>query len=312
MLRAIRVEGGQPRQGGREVCAPGAPLWVDLSPGPEDLHWLGERFGFHPLALEDCAHEDQLPKNEEYPGAIFCVVHRLGPTPDDSDIQSLELHAFLTADALVTVHSAPIAELDRVFERVAQEPALLGRGPDFLLHLVYDEITNAHFAVADALSTEVDELAAEATSATLDGDLMERILEVRGNHALLRRRLAPQREVFAALARAAEPLVRKRNAPYFRDVLDHVLRITEQLDAGRDLLGSVMDVYVAMQDNRLNALTTRLTLVATIFLPLNFLVGFFGMNLDIFPAPLAKAVVLVTVVTLPAAMWGLFRRKRLL
>jgi magnesium transporter len=312
MLRAIRVEGGRSRQGAKEICDPGAPLWVDLSPEPDDLAWLGERFGFHPLALEDCAHEDQLPKNEEYPGAIFCVVHRLGPTPDDSDIQSRELHAFLTAEAVVTVHSAPIAELDRIFARVENEPALLGRGPDFLLHVVYDEITSAHFAVADALSAEVDELAAEATSAALDGDLMERILGLRGNHALLRRRLAPQRDVFAALARADEPLVQERNAPYFRDVLDHVLRITEQIDAGRDLLGSVMDVHVAMQDNRLNALTTRLTVVATIFLPLNFLVGFFGMNLDIVPAPIAKAVVLVAVVALPAAMLTLFRRRKLL
>lgn len=315
MLRTLRLEGGKISSGGRELCAPspspGARLWIDLTPDAENLAWLRERFGFHPLALEDCAHEGQRPKFDEYVEALFCVVHRLGPTPDDQGVESRELHAFLSPDALVTVHSAAIAELDRVFDRCAADPAHLGRGTDFALYLVYDALTDLHFAVADALTNEVEELAAEVTAGSEDRGLVNRILQARRTHALLRRQLAPQREVFAWLARGGER-VTPRTALYFRDVQDHLLRVTEEIDVGRDLLGSIMEVYLSLVNNRMTSITTRLTLVATIFLPLNFLVGFFGMNLEIVPAPLAKVMVWVSVLSLPPAMWLLFRRKRLL
>jgi len=311
MLRAIRLEDGKPRAGGREICGPGARLWIDLAPEAESLDWLRERFGFHPLALEDCAHEDQRPKFEEYPEALFCVIHRLGPSPDDQGLQSRELHAFLTPEALVTVHSAPVAELDRAFERCGADAAQLGRGPDFVLYQLYDAITDVHFAVADALTDEVEELAAEVTAGGGDRDLVARILQARRTHALLRRQLAPQREVFAWLSRGGER-VTPRPALYFRDVQDHLLRVTEEIDVGRDLLGPVMDLHLSLVNNRLTNVTTRLTVVASIFLPLNFLVGFFGMNLEFLPPPLAKVLVIASLLLVPTAMWLVFRRRRLL
>jgi len=311
MVRAIRLEEGKIRVGGRDLCGPGARLWIDLSPEPADLDWLRERFGFHPLALEDCAHEDQRPKFEEYPESLFCVVHRLGPTPDDQGLESRELHAFLAADALVTVHSAPVAELDRVFERCGGDPAHLGRGPDFVLYQLYDAITDVHFAVADALTDEIEELAAEVSEGGGDGELVQRILQARRTHALLRRRLAPQREVFAWLSRGGER-VSPRSALYFRDVQDHLLRVTEEIDVGRDLLGSVMDVHLSLVNNRMTTVTTRLTLVATIFLPLNFIAGFFGMNLDMLPNPVAKAVVWASLLLVPSVLYWRFRKQQLL
>lgn len=311
MLRAIRVEEGNVRAGGREVCESGARLWVDLSPDPENLAWLRERFGFHPLALEDCAQQGQRPKFEEYPEAHFCVVHRLEPAPDDEGIQSRELHAFLTGEALVTVHLPPVTELDRVYERCAADPTLLSRGVDFALYLLYDAITDVHFAVADALTDEIEELATEVSSGSRDQELVGRILQARRVHGLLRRALAPQREVMAALARGGER-VSARTAVYFRDVQDHLLRITDQIDVGRELLASAMEVQLSLTNNRLSEITARLTLVATIFLPLNFLAGFFGMNLEIVPAPLAKGIVLAALALLPGALWLYFRRRGLL
>jgi len=314
MLRAIRLEGQAVRAGGREVCEPGAALWIDLSPDPDDLAWLGQRFGFHPLALEDCAHADQRTKFEEYPEALFAVIHRLAPTPDDTSVEGIELHAFLASQALVTVHQAPIAELDRIFERCAAEPALLDRGPDFALYLVYDAVTDVHFDLADALTDEIEELATEVVEGVGSRDLTTRILAARRTHAVMRRRLAPQREVFAALARPgpAEPRVNPKTAPYFRDVLDHLLRVTEEIDVGRDMLGSVMDAHLSMVNNRLTLVTTRLTVVAGIFLPLNFIAGFFGMNLEIFPAPWGKWIAVGSLLVLPTVLWLLARRKRLL
>ncbi len=315
MLRAIRLEGDTVTMGGREVCDPGADaLWVDLSPDPENLAWLGQRFGFHPLALEDCANEDQRTKFEEYPDAIFMVLHRLAPTPDESDIQLRELHAFLGHDLLVTVHSAPIVEVDRVFDRCSAQARVLLRGPDYAFYTVCDAITDVHFAIADALAEEIDELIAEVMTVNRrdEEDLLGRILQARRTHATLRRRLAPQRELYAALTRQGETRVRPQNVLYFRDVLDHLLRLTEEIDTGRDMLGSAMDVHLSMSNNRMSGITARLTLVATIFLPLNFVAGFFGMNLEILHPHIAIPLVLVSMITLPAVMWITFKRNKLI
>ena len=310
MLRAIRLDGDRVRAGGREVCEAGATLWLDLSPERESLEWLEARFGFHPLALEDCAHLDQRPKFEDYPGALFAVIHRLVPRPDESGLEAHEVHAFLTPEALVTVHAAVIQEVDQVFGRCAAEPALLARGPDFALYLLFDAITDAHFAVADSLTDEIDDLSSQVVSEEADGELMGRILAARRAHALMRRRLAPQREVMASLARPGDGRIHERNAVYFRDVLDHLVRITEEIDTGRDLLASTMDAHLNMVNNRLNAVMARLAVFATIFLPLTFLTGFFGMNVRNLPDPWGMAVMLATMILLPPGMVLWFRRKR--
>jgi magnesium transporter len=310
-VRVIRVEGGVAKVGGRELTAPGAPVWIDLAPDEAALRWLGERFGFHPLALEDCAHEDQRIKFDQYPDHLFTVVHRLSLSPDDTEIVTAELNAFLTDQALVTVHSAPIGEVDQVFERCAREPELLARGPDFGLYLLHDAVTDLHFSLVDALTEEVEAIATDVHAREPD-DVVGRIALARRQHALLRRRLSPQREVYAALARPGQGLVREQTAVYFRHLVDHLVRLTEEVDMGRDLLASAMDTYLTQTNNRLSLVTTRLTLVATIFLPLNFVAGFFGMNLEILPSRVAVPLVLVTLVVLPASLYLFFRRKRLL
>jgi magnesium transporter len=313
-MRVLRLEEkGRVVRGGRELARPGAPLWLDLAPTPEDLAFLAERFKFHPLALEDCAHEDQRVKFEQFDDHLFLVVHRMLPAPDDSEIWPKELHAFLTPEALVTVHSTPIAEVDAVFERCCAEPALFGRGPDFALYLVYDALADVHFALVDALSAEVEELADEVLrreNPAGQDDLLDRIILARRRQSVLRKRLAPQREVYAALARPGIACVKKNNAVYFRDVVDHAVRLTEEVDTERDLLASAQDAHLSHVNNRLSAVMARLTLVSTIFLPLNFLAGFFGMNLEIVPPRVAVPMVVVSMVALPGLLYAFFRKRR--
>ncbi len=311
-MRVLRAEGGRVLRGGRELIRPGAPIWVDLPPTAENIAFVGGEFQFHPLALEDCAHEDQRPKFEQYRGSLFAVVHRLAPTPEDTGMVVLEMDAFLTPEALVTFHSAPIAEVDRIFERCAAEPGLFARGPDFALYLLHDALTDVHYALVDALTSDIEEIADEvaAHNDANSRELLDRIVTLRRTHATLRRRLSPQREVFAALARAGQSLVKEQTAVYFRDVVDHSVRLTEEIDTGRDLLASAMETYLSHSNFKLSAVTARLTLIATIFLPLNFLAGFFGMNLEILPAKLAIPIVLAAIVILPLAMWAFFRSRR--
>jgi magnesium transporter len=309
MLRVERLEENAVRSGGRELAAPGASIWVDCTPEPENLDWLSSRFGFHPLALEDAAHADQRSKFEDYPGTAFIVLHRLSGNPEDEGVGDKELHAFLTAEALVTVHAEPIAELDAVFQRAKGDPEVLRRGPDFALYLVYDAITDSHFALADLLSDEVEVLNEETIENPREKEVVARISALRRQLAHLRRRLAPQREVLAALSRPGQPVVREKTVVYFRDVQDHVVRITEELDTARDLVSQTMEIYLSSVNNRLSAVMARMALAATIFLPLTFVTGFFGMNLPGTTDPVGWWVVGVFVLALPPTMWIWFRKR---
>ncbi|BDG06545.1 magnesium transporter CorA family protein [Anaeromyxobacter oryzae] len=312
-MRVLRWEDGKVLRGGRELVRPGGQVWIDCAPTPDDLAWLGRTFHFHPLALEDCANEDQRVKFEQYAESLFMVVHRIAPSADDSELLSHELDAFLAAGALVTVHAVPNAELDAVFQACATDAEILSRGPEFALYRVYDAVTDAHFALVDALTDEVEQIADAAVSReSFEGeeDLLGRILDARRMHGLLRKRLSPQREVFAALSRPGQTLVRDQSAVYFRDVVDHMVRLTEEIDTGRDLLASAMDANLSQTNNRLSAVMARLTLISTIFLPLNFVAGFFGMNLQILPAGVAVPVVLASVLVTPVALFAYFRHKR--
>lgn len=309
VLRVLRLEGDVVLSGGRELASPGATIWVDCSPEPEYLDWLSTRFGFHPLALEDAAHAGQRSKFEDYPGTSFIVLHRLSSLPDGEEVIDQELHAFLMVDALVTVHVDRIVELDHVFERVKGDGPVLKRGPDFALYLVYDAITDAHFQLADALSDEVEILNEEVLENPREHEALARISGLRHRLAHLRRRLAPQREVLAALARPGQPVVHDRTVVYFRDVQDHVVRITEEIDVARDLVSQTMEIYLSSVNNRLSAVMARMALVATIFLPLAWVTSFFGMNLPGTNWMGGWWLVAVTTVVLPPAMYFLFKRR---
>jgi magnesium transporter len=309
VLRVLRLEGDVVLAGGRELATPGGTIWVDCSPEPENLDWLSTRFGFHPLALEDAAHAGQRSKFEDYPGTSFIVLHRLSSAPDGEEVIDQELHSFLTADALVTVHVDRIVELDQVFERVKGDAPVLKRGPDFALYLVYDAITDAHFQLADALSDEVEILNEEVLESPREREALGRISGLRHRLAHLRRRLAPQREVLAALARPGQPVVHERTVVYFRDVQDHVVRVTEELDVARDLVSQTMEIYLSSVNNRLSSVMARMALVATIFLPLAWVTSFFGMNLPGTGWMGGWWLVGATTLVLPPAMFILFKRR---
>lgn len=308
MLRALRLEGDRIVAVGREAAAPGAHAWVDCTPEADHLAWLGARFGFHHLALEDAASSGQRTKVEEYPGTLFLVLHRLVPGADGS-LEDREIHVFLTAGTLVTVHREPVPEVDQVFARASADPDVLRRGPDFALYLLLDAVTDAHFAIADDLTDRVDLLGDEIDDEARDRTFNHRLSRLRRELTHLRRRLAPQRELLATLARPGLAVVHQRTLVYFRDVEDHLLRITEEIDVARELVAETAEIYLAAVSNRLNAVMARLALAATIFLPLTFVTGFFGMNLPGTAVASGWWVVAVAVGLLPPVMWTWFRRR---
>ena len=263
---------------------PGHRRWIDLCGQDEaQLSLLAERFGFHPLTIEDCAHFDQRPKLESYGDYLFVVLHGFRPISDEQPITDpFELHIFLGRDYLITVHSEPIPALELVWKRVAADDRSLHHGTDFVCYLLADSLIDAYFPVLDQISLIVDDIEERVLDSHQDVALSE-IFIYKRMLVSLRKILAPQRDVLLLLAKQNDGWVDERTSLYFRDVFDHVLILTESVESTRDLLGNALDAYLWHASQRTNEIMKRLTLLSAIFLPLTFVTGFFGQNFEHLP-----------------------------
>jgi magnesium transporter len=257
------------------LLAAGEFFWLDLHrPDAEDVRRLGELFGVHPLALEDAQHFGQRAKIEDYDHFAFLVAY--GAAPDDDRL--VEVHCFYSERFLVTVHrdEAPaLAEL-------RTEHGRRDRGPDepiLVLHRVLDCLTDSLFSLLEGLDEAID--AIEADLERGPSDRMQRsIFALRRRLIAIRKTVGPQRDMLGRLSGgvAELPGMTREAERYFRDVYDHLIRIGDLLESYRDLLSGAQDVYLATVSNRLNAVMKQLTVIATIFLPLTLVVGYFGQN----------------------------------
>lgn len=251
-------------------------FWLDLTEvGDEEAAALGELFSFHPLALEDMLKRGQRPKLDDFGDYMFLVYYGASGA-DQRGVQLDEVHAFLSGSYLVTVHRGACAALEEARERLtAQAP----RSEQFVVYRVLDGLTDTFFPVLDRVDEQIERLDEEIFSRPTPEHL-EEITNLRRDLVALRRVVGPQRDL---LARGIDdileiPGLESDSRNYFRDVYDHSIRISDQIDAYRDLLAGTRDAYLSVVSNRLNQITKQLTVVATVFLPLSFLVGFFGQN----------------------------------
>ena len=310
----IPTEGPSVIVEGPDLATPppaGTIRWIDLRAQDEPtLKLLADRFGFHPLTIEDCLHVDQRPKLEEYGDYLFVVIHGFScPTGKAHDVVPHELHAFLGQGYLVTVHVDPIEALDRIWQRVVGEPALGRRGSDFLLYLVSDAVVDANFPILDLMSDHLEEIENAVLERPRRADL-SRIFSLKRTLVEMRKALSPQRDVFSLLAKRGDPRVSEKTSLYFRDVYDHLSRIAEGLEAARDLLGNALDAYLSTSANRTNEIMKRLTLLSAVFLPLTFITGFFGQNFDHLPfhSDTFMYSMIATCALIPTVMVLVFKR----
>jgi magnesium transporter len=312
MLQVLLLNEAQALTGGEELLDQPGPKWIDiLQPTEEVLKRLQDRYGLHKLAIEDCLHLDQRPKLEEYPNHQFIVLQGFTSSPDNvCELTLHEHHFFLGPDWLISVHELPFDGLEQVRQRVRDEPqATMERGVDFMLYLLADALVDRNFPVLDRFNDELEELES-AVFENPHPEQLQRIFELKRSLVTLRRVLSPQRDVMGFLARRGIPNIQERTALYFRDVYDHLVRLYEQIDAGRDLVGNVMDGYLSMMANRTGEISKQLTIIATIFLPLSFITGFFGQNFEVLSRQEFLWVMLVSVFGLPIALVFWFKRNR--
>ncbi len=292
---------------------PGTLAWIDLTgPTDEDLALLGTRFGFHPLALEDCAHADQRPKCEEYGDYLFIVVQGFEcPSADLGELRWYELHGFLSRNYLVTVHDNAIAGLDQVWRRVGGDPGLMRKGTDFLYYLLTDRIVDDNFPILDRLADELERIEDEVL-ARPEKTTLSRIFALKAQIVLMRKILSPQRDVMALLARRGDERVSERTAVYFRDVYDHLARIVESIEGNRDLLGNALEAYLSAQSQRTNEIMKALAILSAVFMPLTFITGFFGQNFEHLPfgSDMMMYGMIISCVTMPLGLLMWFKSRR--
>jgi magnesium transporter len=252
-------------------------FWLDLTaPAHEEIAALGTLFGFHPLALEDTEHFGQRPKLDNYGDHIFLVFYGAWRHRDDDPEPLREVHLFISGSYLVTVHRDPLPPLD---QQRAQLDGRVLHSEQFLLYRVLDALTDSFFPWLSDMDEEIDELE-ESVLANPDEHQLERLFGLKRQLVAMRKVITPQRDLFArSIDQIAElPGLELDERDYFRDVYDHLIRISDLMDSYRDLLSGATDLYLSTVSNRQNDVMKQLTVIATIFLPLAFITGFFGQN----------------------------------
>ncbi len=280
-VRVMTAE-GTVQEGGAELLASPGMKWIDVeAPDEPTMLDLQQRFSLHRLAVEDCLHLDQRPKLEEYPHHLFLVLQGFTCVDHKVDEVTLhEMHFCVGPDWMISVHALPNPAVEDARRRVLADPAgTLGRGADFVVYLVADAMMDRNFPLLDAFNEELEELETAIFEEPSRAQ-MQRIFQLKRILVTFRRALSPQRDVVVVLTRRGVPHISERSTLYFRDVYDHLARLYEQIDAGRDILGNAMEAYLSMVANRTGEVTKQLTLFATVFMPLSVVVGFFGQNFD--------------------------------
>ena len=307
----------------RAIADRGGMVWVDI----EDLEaanntrveaMLRDVFRFHPLAIEDALKDTHVPKLDDWVGYLYLAVDTIDFDPETDDLRLHELDMFLGPNFLVTYHNEPTPVLARHRRNLEREPEnRLKQGASYLLYRLLDEVVDdflpAIVHLDDAIDDAQDEVFSRATTNTL-----RRIFQVKRGALRLQRVVTPMREVLNRLARDPFDQVHPDHRVYFRDVYDHLVRVHDIVESLRDLIAGALDTYLSVVSNRTNDIMKALTVVNVMFLPMTFLVGFFGMNffgdtLMFTWPPLPKAALFWSAVAImvatPPTMYLIARRR---
>ena len=296
-------------------------FWLDIiEPDPEAIDWLAGFFHFHPLTIEDLRSPNERGKIEIYEGYVFVIAHAVSiegsdqlssphhapgqhaghagtpeprrilqatPRSDPAgslicDIESYELHAYLSRNYLITVRDPELKLVDKIWNEIDnhqddEDPHPLEHGPDYLLYRILDDTADTYFEALEHTADQIDYLE-DTVIDRPDRDLLNDVFVVKRNLVTIRRQATPVREGLNVLSNPGAPVVRPENQIYLRDVHNLMITVYELADTQRDSTGGVLDAYLSSVNNNLSTVMKRLTIISTIFLPISFIVGFGGMN----------------------------------
>lgn len=264
---------------------PGAVLWLDLhSPSQQELDTLRQEFHLHPLAIEDASHEHQRPKIEEYENFYFVVFYSVCLKKNHEGLDIAELDMFLGENYLITIHYHTVPELDEAERRWTRNVKQLEWGVGVLLYSLLDALVDGYFPAVDELADRIEELEDSLFSRRERQNVVtQKLLELKKEFLPLRRIVTPERDVLNNLTNRDSPIFEKHTLVYFRDIYDHISRLTDALDLYRDQLSTTMDANLSIISNDLNVVMRTLTSASIILMVDSLLAGIWGMNFVFIP-----------------------------
>ena len=274
-------------------------LWVDfMSEPPETALPILQSFGFHHLAIDDALQETHAPKIDDWGDYLYIVLNYMHLVKDTEswDTEIDELDIFLGRNYVITHHDNPITSIDETWVTSQRDPRYAQDGADHLLYKIIDEIVMNYMPVIEKIDEEIDiiedQLFDRPSSQTL-----ARLFTLKRVLLAMRRILLPQREVLNKMARDDYQVIDPKDRIFFRDIYDHLVRLHDVNESLRDLVGGALDTYLSVINNRMNEVMKTLTIITTLFMPLTFVTGFFGMNFFAANPPYASW-------TLPTIFYG--------
>lgn len=255
-------------------------VWVDLDDESieESRHILTDIFEFHHLSVDDALVEIHVPKIDDWGEYLYMTLVAINPDQPIEDInKSIELDIFIGKNYIVTYHPEDICSVNLVWKNALRDERHLLRGSNYLVYLIIDELANEYMNMIDRLDMKAEEIE-DQVMVKPDKKLLEDIFSIKRSLLNLRRIVSPQREVLNKLSRGDFAVVEPKERMYYRDVYDHLVRVQDITESLRDLVSGALDTYLSVVNNRLNDIMKTLTIITTLFMPLSFLTGFFGMN----------------------------------
>jgi magnesium transporter len=294
--------------------ASGAFLWVDLArPSVLEALVLSDTFSFHRLAVEDAMSERQYPKAEAYDGFLYVILHGIHFQEGERCFATHDVDFFLGPSYLVTVHDGTSRSIVDLSEHVVRNQKLMSEGPVALFHRIVDAMVDHYRPEIDKLEDRIDALE-EAVFDSPRPELVRHILADKRDVAALRRIIQPQRDVVARLARRDFVDISTEMSFRFRDVYDHLVRISDDALMFQDRITGILDAHLSNVSNRLNEVMKVLTIVSVVFLPLMLLTGAYGMNVPLPHFPGGERMqfwwLVGLSIAITAVMLMYFRRKR--
>jgi magnesium transporter len=289
--------------------------WINVD-GVHDasvIEKLGTRFDIHPLVLEDIMTTTQRPKTEDLGGAVFIVLRMIEYAEKCSEMTADQLSVILGPNYVISFQETPGDCFGPVRERIRNGKGRIRKlGPDYLAYALIDAVVDNYFFVLERLSEKIDDLE-ERLIVEPRREILHEIHALKRSMIDLRKSVWPLREVVSALERLESPLIKKSTGVFLRDVYDHAIQVIDTVESFREILTSMVETYLSSVSNRMNEVMKVLTIIATIFIPITFFVGVYGMNFEFMPEikwrygyPLVWTVIIGSIVT----MLAYFRRKK--
>jgi magnesium transporter len=295
-----------------------ALFWVDFNGEPDTSaeSILTGIFRFHPLAVDDALKETHTPKVDNWTDYLYIVLNAITiKNQDGLEAQLNELDVFIGRNYVVTHHDTPISAIEKAWLNINIDKRYTSHGPDHLLYKIIDDMVSDYWPMVEMLDGEIDWIEDQVFT-NAKPEMLERMFDLKRVLVTIRRIITPQREVLNRLARDEFEVIDKRDRVFFRDIYDHLVRLHDLTESMRDLLSGTMDAYLSVINNRMNEVMKILAAITTLFMPISFVTGFFGMNFFQPTADLGRwtgyaafiAMFLIIAGT-PAAMFMWMRRR---